>query len=104
MNKNSDLEVFSRNFKNYCAQYSVECARHALHMSSVKKLTGWNIKQRFGRNQGWRQEFSDGGADSSDEEAKIWFSGYYKCQKISEKISSHLPTGASMLRRGAIAP
>ena len=26
-------------------------------------------------NQGWRQEFSDGRADSSDEGAKIWFSG-----------------------------
>ena len=23
--------------------------------------------------QGWRQDFSDGGADSSDKEAKIWF-------------------------------
>ena len=32
-------------------------------------------------DQEWRQEFSDGGADSSDEGAKIWFSGYYKCQK-----------------------
>ena len=33
------------------------------------------------------------GADSSDEGAKIWFSGYYKCQKISEKIAFHLPMG-----------
>ena len=31
--------------------------------------------------QGWRKDFSDGGADSSDEGAKIWFSGYNKCQK-----------------------
>ena len=31
--------------------------------------------------QGWRQEFSDGGTESSDEGVKIRFSGYYKCQK-----------------------
>ena len=40
------------------------------------------------------------GADSSDEGAKIWFSEYFKFQKIA----FHLPTGASILRRGAIAP
>ena len=33
------------------------------------------------------------GADSSDEGAKKWFSGYYKCQKSSKKIDIHLPTG-----------
>ena len=32
------------------------------------------------------------GADSSDEGAKIWFSGYYKCQNL-RKITFHLPTG-----------
>ena len=26
------------------------------------------------------------GADSSDEEGKIWFSGYYKCQKSPIKL------------------
>ena len=31
------------------------------------------------------------GADSSDEGAKIWFSGYYKMPKISEEIAFHLP-------------
>ena len=31
--------------------------------------------------QGWRQEFSDGRADSSDEGTKIWLLWYYKCQK-----------------------
>ena len=32
------------------------------------------------------------GADSSDEGAKIWFLGYYKCQKSPKKITFHLPT------------
>ena len=33
------------------------------------------------------------GTDSSDEGAKITFSGYYKCQKSPKKITFHLPTG-----------
>ena len=32
-------------------------------------------------------------ADSSDEGAKIWFSGSYKCQKSPKKIAFDLPTG-----------
>ena len=52
-------------------------------------------------NQGWRQEFSDGGADSSDEGAKIWFSWYYKCQ-VSEKF--HLPTGRLACSDGGYSP
>ena len=43
--------------------------------------------------QGWRQEFSDEVADSSDERAKIWFSGYHKCQKTQKKIAFDLRTG-----------
>ena len=35
--------------------------------------------------QGWRQEFSKRGADSSDEGAKIQLSGYCKCQKSPTK-------------------
>ena len=54
--------------------------------------------------QGWRQEFSDGGVDSSDEGAKIWFSGYYKCQKSSKKSLFTFRRGASMLRRGLQPP
>ena len=49
------------------------------------------------KSQGWRQEISDGGADSSDEGANIWFSGYYKRQKSPKKL-------LSTFRRGAIAP
>ena len=45
-------------------------------------------------NQGWRQECSDGGADSSDEEAKIWLSGYYKRHK-SPKNRFSLSDGGS---------
>ena len=36
-------------------------------------------------SQGSRQEFSDGGVDSSDEGAKIWFLRYCKCQKSPKK-------------------
>ena len=46
--------------------------------------------------QGWCQEFSFGMAESSDEEANIWFSGYYECQ-VSRKVAFHLLMGASML-------
>ena len=53
--------------------------------------------------QGWRQEFFDKGADSSDEEDKIWFSGTINAKNL-RKIVFHLPIGASMLRQGAIAP
>ena len=37
--------------------------------------------------QGWCLEFSDGGlaVDSSDDRAKIWFSGCYKCQEYPRK-------------------
>ena len=44
------------------------------------------------------------GADSSDEGAKIWFSGYYKCQKSPKKSLFTFRRGASMLQLGAIAP
>ena len=36
-------------------------------------------------HQGWRQEFSDRGADSTDEGANIRLSGYCKCQKSPTK-------------------
>ena len=39
-------------------------------------------------------------ADSSDEGAKIWFLGYYKCQKSPKKSPFSFQRGASMLRRG----
>ena len=43
--------------------------------------------------QGWRQEISDGGDESSDEGAdKILLWGYFHCQKSSKKVF-HLPTG-----------
>ena len=43
------------------------------------------------------------GAESSDNGAKIRYSWYYKCQK-SPEMGFHLPMGASMFRRWAIAP
>ena len=54
--------------------------------------------------QGWRQEFSDGGADSSDEGAKIWFSGYYKCQNLRKNRFSPSDGGLACSDEGAIAP
>ena len=33
------------------------------------------------------------GGSSSDEVAKIWFSGYYKWQKFPKKITFYLPKG-----------
>ena len=44
------------------------------------------------------------GANSSDEGAKIWLSGYYKCKKSPKKSLFTFRRGASMLRRGAVAP
>ena len=43
-------------------------------------------------------------ADSSDEGAKIWPLGYYKCQNSMKKSCFTFRRGASMLRRGAIPP
>ena len=44
------------------------------------------------------------GADSSHEGAKLWFSGYYKCQRSPKKSLFTLRRVANLLRRGAIAP
>ena len=44
------------------------------------------------------------GADSSDEGAKIWFSGCYKCHKSPKKSLFTCRRGASMLRRGGHIP
>ena len=40
------------------------------------------------------------GADASDEGAKIWFSGYYRCQKSPKKLLFTFRRGASLIRRG----
>ena len=55
----------------------------------------------FDNIQRWRQEFSYGGADSSDRGAKIRFSGYYKCQKSSKILCFTFRRRASILRRGS---
>ena len=41
------------------------------------------------------------GADSFDKGAKIWIAKYYNCSKCP-KICFHLPTEASMLRKGGL--
>ena len=51
------------------------------------------------RDQGWRQECSDRGVDSSNERAKIWFSEYNTCQISPEKSLYNFRRGASLLRR-----
>ena len=43
-------------------------------------------------NQGWRQEFSDRGADSFDEWAKYGFQGTINGKNL-RKITFHLPMG-----------
>ena len=58
------------------------------------------FSSRLSYNQRWRQEFSDGGADSSDEEAKIWFSGHYKCQKSPKKSFFTFQWGVACSDRG----
>ena len=45
----------------------------------------------LGKFRGGARNFPTG-ADSSAEGAKIWFLGYYKCQKSPKKIVFHLPT------------
>ena len=59
--------------------YLLEQRRQA----TIQRLISYALAliNRHTFEQGWRQEFSDGWADSSDEVAKIWRSGYYKCQK-----------------------
>ena len=52
------------------------------------------------RDQGWRQECSNRGVDSSNEGAEIWFSEYNKCQKSPKKSLFNFRQGASLLRRG----
>ena len=44
------------------------------------------------------------GADSSDEGAKIWFSGYYKRQKSPKKSPFTFRLGATMLQREGYNP
>ena len=47
----------------------------------ISVQVGCNESTQSVFGQGWRQEFPDWGADSSDEGAKILLSGYFKCQK-----------------------
>ena len=44
------------------------------------------------------------GADSSDEGAKMWLSGYCKCQKFPKNSLFTFRRGAGMVRRGGYSP
>ena len=59
--------------------------------------------QHLSHLQGWRQEFSNEGADSYDRGIKYGFEGAINVE-ISEKKDFHLPKGDSMFKRGTIAP
>ena len=59
---------------------------------------------QFYSDQGWRQEFSDGGMTLPIKGAKILFLGYFHCQKSPKNSFSPSDRGASMFRRGAISP
>ena len=50
--------------------------------------------------QGWCQEFSDRGTDSSDKGAKIRLSGYCKCQKSPKNSFSPSDEGLACSGRG----
>ena len=54
--------------------------------------------------QGWRKEFSDGGADSSDEGAKICFQGTINAINLRKNRFSPSDEGLACFDEGAIAP
>ena len=60
-------------------------------------------KSKRDHSRGGARNFPTGG-DSFDEGAKIWFSGYYKCQKSPKKLLSPSDEVASMLRQGGYTP
>ena len=64
--------------------------------SGVLEFAAKNVKSYYA--QELHQEFPTG-ADSSDEGAKIWFSGCCKCQKSPKTSFIIFQRGASMLRR-----
>ena len=55
-------------------------------------------------NQGWRQEFSDGGLTLQTRGLKYGFQGTINAKILRKKSLFTFRRGASMLRRGAIAP
>ena len=73
----------------------------SIPMVTVFSLTFFSWSN--GENQGWRQEFSKGGLTLPMRGLKYGFQGTISAQNL-RKNRFHLPTGASMLRRGAIAP
>ena len=68
------------------------------HELSVETKQSLNLNQF--NTRGGARNFPMEGADSSEEGAKIWFSGYYKCQKSPKNSLFIFRQGASMLRRG----
>ena len=75
-------------------------SEHASPRRKVKAI----FSEIFGIYNGGGARNFPTGAEPSDEGAKMWFSGYYKCQKSTKKSLFTFRRGTSMLRRGAIAP
>ena len=68
------------------------CMFYCLHVLST-------LESKMGRDKRIIEK-----KDSSDEGAKIWFSGYYKYQESSKKSLFTFRREASKLQRGATAP
>ena len=66
--------------------------RSGVPIDIIMKVAGWSTKCTFARfyNKKFKPGVAPGifqrGADSSDKGAKIWFSGYYECQKSPKKL------------------
>ena len=92
MNDNVDAGISMR-----CVRLLASDQAGAQHVLCVRFVSNANLTLSFLANdktdsiyvhstvQGWRQEFSDRGADSSNEVAKVRLSGYCKCQKSPTK-------------------
>ena len=90
---------------NYGAMFNVNKKKHpfCLHepyqAEDCMKIEGFQESKDI-KKQGWHLEFSNRGAESSNEGAKIWFSGYYKCQNLQKHCFSPSDIGLACSDRG----
>ena len=70
----------------------------------MEKFLSGNISFCNGVISGVAPGISRWGADSSYEEAKIWFLGYYKCQKSPKNCFLPSDGGLACSDGGAVAP
>ena len=65
---------------------AVECLMQNTALHDIMVPYNNEIKRRASSKYALLPGIFQRGADSSDEGAKIWFSGYYKCQKSPKKL------------------